>query len=88
MNVNINVSMYILQPSMKGTSIGSSFEVNSSSVLKFSDIFDVTHFNHASRSMGFAEIRSESDFQRNAPSDVILIESFHSVESPVTLVRA
>ena len=85
---SLNLSMYILEPSMKGTSFGSSFEMNLSSILKFSDIFDVTHFNHASKSMGFAEIRSESDFQRNAPSDVILIESFRSVERPVTLVWA
>ena len=83
--MHINLSVYIL---MKGTSVGLSFEVNLSSLLKFSDIFDVTHFSHASRSMGFAEIRSESDFQRNAPSDVILIESFGSVESLVTLVWA
>ena len=87
---SLNLSMYILEPSMTGTSFGSSFELsqtyNLRSLLKFSDIFDVTHFNNASKSMGFAEIRPESEFQRNAPTDVILIESFRSVESPVTLV--
>ena len=87
---SLNLSMYILEPSMTGTSFGSSFELshayNSRSLLKFSDIFDITHFNNASKSMGFAEIRSESEFQRNAPTDIILIESFRSVESPVTLV--
>ena len=29
----------------------------------------------------FAEIRSENEFQMNAPKDVILVESFCSVET-------
>ena len=84
---SLNLSMYILEPSMTRTSFGSSMsQIHNSSSLKFSDMFDVTHFNEASRTMGFAEIRSESEFQMNAPKDVILVESFRSIESPVTLV--
>ncbi len=86
---SLNLSMYILEPSMTRTSFGSSFEwsqIHNSSSLKFGDMFDVTHFNRASRTMGFAEIRSESEFQMNGPTDVILVESFRSVESPATLV--
>ena len=88
---SLNLPMYILEPSMTETSFGSFHELespnnNSRSPLKFSDIFDLTRFNNASRSMGFAEIRSENHFQMNAPRDVILIESYRSGETPVTLV--
>ena len=89
---SFNLSMYILEPSMTDTRFGSFFELSpsfnssSESLLRFSDMFDIAHFNNASRSMGFAEIRSESKFQMNAPTDVILIKSYRSVESPATLV--
>ena len=87
---SLNLSMYILEPSMIDTRFGSFFDLSksysSSSLLRFSDIFDIAHFNNASRSMGFAEIKSENEFKMNAPRDVILIESFRSVESPATLV--
>ena len=87
---SLNLSMYILEPSMTETSFGSFFEMspnyNSSSSLRFSDIFDTIHFNNASRNMGFAEIRSEDEFHKDSPTDIILIESFRSGKKPVSLV--
>ena len=42
---SLNLSMYILEPSMTRTSFGSSIsQIHNSSSLKFSDMFDVTHF--------------------------------------------
>ena len=54
---SLSLSVYILEPSMIDTSFGSFFELseapsyNSSSryLLRFSDIFDIAHFNNASR---------------------------------------
>ena len=78
---SFNLPMYIVEPVMINTSFGSRLKLTSdnfNSILKFSDLFDFSHFNNASRKMEFTEIRSENDFYTNAPTKVILVESHRS----------
>ena len=88
---SLNLPMYILEPVMDGTTFGSPLKVNSGSTshsfLKFSDMFEISHFNIASRKMGFGEIRSENDFFTNAPTQVILVDSHRSRKvNPIEVV--
>ena len=87
---SFNLSMYILEPVMNETSFGSFIDMDtksvSNSLIKFSDMFDIAHFNNASRSMEFAELRSQAEFYTNAPRVVILVESSRSGAHPVSLV--
>lgn len=83
----LNLSMYILEPTMNETSFGSFLELNSNkSLLKFSDMFDIAHFNNASRNMGFTELSSETEFYSIAPKIIILVESYLTGTQPITLV--
>lgn len=86
---SFNLSMYILEPVMNESSFGSFLDLDSKSVsksLKFSDMFDMAHFNNASRSMEFAELRSQVEFYTDAPKAVILVESSRSGAHPISLV--
>lgn len=88
---SFNLSVYILEPVMSETSFGSFLDIMNSksaseSLLKFSDMFDIAHFNNASKSMKFTELRSEAEFYANAPTAVILVESSLSGVRPISLV--
>ena len=83
---SFNLPMFILEPMMDQTSFGSYLGRNAT--LKFSDMFDITHFNKASRRIGFSELRFESELntQSALPKNVILVNSRRSGKESVELV--
>ena len=63
--------MLILEPTLNETQLISFSNVSKTSVIQFSDLFDISWFNFASESMKFAQLGSQDHFYKNAPRKVI-----------------
>ena len=66
----------ILEPIMYDRNFVSVYrrEKSHGSYLRFSDLFDVEHFNKVSESIGYVSIGTREDFVASAPNDVIFVK--------------
>lgn len=78
---SFNLPMVILEPVMSNTvfiSIPPEKQHSSHNAflrfLRFSDMFDIQHFNKISESLGYAQLGTREDFFIDAPRDVIFID--------------
>ena len=86
---SFNLPMFILEPVMNETYFESNLGANAKAEhprLKFSDMFDLAHFNKASRRMGFSELRSESELNATIPKNAIYVDSDNFGEKLLKLV--
>ena len=75
---SFNLPMLILEPILNETEFISFSNVFETSLLQFSDLFDISQFNSASESMKFAQLGSQDHFYKNAPRKVIYVNSSRS----------
>ena len=69
---SFHLPVAILEPIMSGTHFFSIPQQNNS-FMRFSDLFDIEHFNQHSQSLGFVPLGTREDFIANAPTEVIFI---------------
>ena len=69
---SFHLPVAVLEPIMSGTDFISIPQQNNS-FMRFSDLFDIEHFNQRSQSLGFVPIGTREDFATNAPTEVIYI---------------
>ena len=71
---SFSLPVKLLQPSFVGSLIFSKLEEgNAHTDVKFGDVFDLEHFNHLSEQESEPTLATWSEFQENAPRDVILL---------------
>ena len=75
---SFNLPMLILEPVLNETQFISFSNVFKTSLIQFSDLFDISRFNSASASMKFAQLGSQDHFYKNAPRKVIYVNSRRS----------
>ena len=67
---SFHLPVAILEPIMPET-VFISIPPQHNSFIRFSDLFDIEHFNRHSQSLGFVPIGTREDFITNAPTEVI-----------------
>ena len=73
---SFSLPIRILEPLLSDTTFVSiaSAKHRNSTFLRFSDLFDLQHFNRISASLGYAVLGTREDFFTAAPRDVIFVE--------------
>ena len=69
---SFHLPVAILEPIMSGTEF-ISIPPQNNSFIRFSDLFDIEHFNQHSQSTGYVPIGTREDFITNAPKEVIYV---------------
>lgn len=90
---SFNLPMLILEPILNETQFISFSNVFKTSLIQFSDLFDISRFNSASASMKFAQLGSQDHFYKNAPRKVIYVNSrrsrrFEGAKPPILIWSA
>lgn len=70
---SIHKGFYIAEPSVKGSYLVATTAEKAAERLKFSSLFDIDHFNHISRSIGYPEMVRMKRFIQHSPSYTIYI---------------
>ena len=76
---SFSLPMSIVEPFIKDSLVGNSGKTES--VIRFSDYFDMGHFNSVSEREGYAKLATWEEFLENAPRDMVYV---HMQDKPST----
>ena len=71
---NLGIPVYVVEPFINSSRVGLTLSGDLNRALKFSDFFDLDHFNLASAMAKYVNLSTWEDFLNNAPNKTVVVQ--------------